>query len=156
MIGDTLIGANGEAIALAVVRALVGGSARETTQTAEREFERIREVRARRQSERAQSGDEPAPMLIGLQDAKRRWARMNPQIVVDIPRMPAEQMQVDELWATQVANGERQATLRIWDWAAPAVVCGKFQSIADEVDLNTPKSTALKWCGATPAVARCS
>lgn len=144
MIGDTLIGANGEAIALAVVRALVGGSARESTQTAEREFERIREVRARRQGERAQSGDEPAPMLIGLQEAKRRWARMNPQIVVDIPRMPAEQMQVDELWATQVANGERQATLRIWDWGAPAVVCGKFQSIADEVDLEYAKEHGIE------------
>lgn len=144
VIGDTLIGANGEAIALAVVRALVGGGARESAQTAEREFERIREARATRQGERAQSGDEPAPMLIGLQDAKRRWARMNPQTVVDIPRMPAEQMQVDELWATQVANGERQATLRIWDWAAPAVVCGKFQSIADEVDLEYAKEHGIE------------
>ena len=62
-----------------------------------------------------------------------RWHRLAPKIVVDKPRRPQEQMDVDVQWSREVAAGERPATIRFWQWASPAVVVGRFQSIPDEV-----------------------
>ncbi|MBW3091631.1 lipoate--protein ligase family protein [Bifidobacterium sp. 82T10] len=62
-----------------------------------------------------------------------RWAALRPLVVHDAPRDPAEQMAVDEQWARDVAAGLRPATVRFWEWAGPAVVVGRFQSIPDEV-----------------------
>lgn len=42
-------------------------------------------------------------------------------------------MDVDVQWSREVAAGERPATIRFWQWASPAVVVGRFQSIPDEV-----------------------
>ncbi|WEV72193.1 lipoate--protein ligase family protein [Bifidobacterium sp. ESL0790] len=68
-----------------------------------------------------------------------RWNSLRPKVVVDSPRSPAEQMEVDARWAREVAEGERPATLRFWNWSGPAVVVGRFQSIDDEVDLETAR-----------------
>lgn len=70
-----------------------------------------------------------------------RWAQLLPQLTVvhDQPRLPAEQMRIDETWAREVASGLRSPTLRIWEWAAPAVVIGRFQSAPDEVNLGIAK-----------------
>ncbi|WP_375138445.1 biotin/lipoate A/B protein ligase family protein [Bifidobacterium sp. UTBIF-68] len=70
-----------------------------------------------------------------------RWAQLLPQLTVihDQPRLPAEQMRIDENWAREVASGLRPPTLRIWEWAAPAVVIGRFQSAPDEVNLDIAK-----------------
>nr|WP_152598632.1 lipoate--protein ligase family protein [Bifidobacterium reuteri] len=67
-----------------------------------------------------------------------RWAQLLPQLTVihDQPRLPAEQMRIDETWAREVASGLRPPTLRIWEWAASAVVIGRFQSAPDEVNLD--------------------
>ncbi|KAB5607575.1 lipoate--protein ligase family protein [Bifidobacterium jacchi] len=64
---------------------------------------------------------------------RARWAGLNPVVIHDRPRTPADQMAIDEQWARQVASGRRPATIRFWEWAAPAVVVGRFQSIPDEV-----------------------
>lgn len=74
-------------------------------------------------------------------DYASRWARLLPQLTVvhDQPRLPAEQMRIDETWAREVASGLRPPTLRIWEWAAPAVVIGRFQSAPDEVNLDIAK-----------------
>lgn len=71
-------------------------------------------------------------------DYASRWAQLLPQLTVvhDQPRLPAEQMRIDETWAREVASGLRPPTLRIWEWAAPAVVIGRFQSAPDEVNLD--------------------
>ncbi|MBW3081206.1 lipoate--protein ligase family protein [Bifidobacterium saguinibicoloris] len=68
-------------------------------------------------------------------DFAARWARLWPQLAVvhDVPRSPAEQMRVDEAWARDVAAGRRPPTLRVWEWAGPCVVVGRFQSVPDEV-----------------------
>lgn len=64
-----------------------------------------------------------------------RWSRLLPELAVirDRPRTPGEQMSIDVAWARQVAAGTRPPTLRFWEWAAPCVVVGRFQSIRDEV-----------------------
>lgn len=62
-----------------------------------------------------------------------RWAQLHPVIIHDIPREPVEQMIIDEQWAREVAQGQRPATIRFWEWASPAIVVGRYQSIPDEV-----------------------
>ncbi|PWG63073.1 lipoate--protein ligase family protein [Bifidobacterium callitrichidarum] len=71
-------------------------------------------------------------------DYQSRWESLKQDLVVlhDTPRSPAEQMAIDETWAREVAVGKRRSTLRIWEWAGPAVVIGKFQSAPDEVNLD--------------------
>lgn len=70
-----------------------------------------------------------------------RWNGLKSQLTVihDHPRTPAEQMDIDETWAREVAAGTRQPTIRFWEWAGPAVVIGKFQSAPDEVHLDVAK-----------------
>ncbi|QSY58049.1 lipoate--protein ligase family protein [Bifidobacterium imperatoris] len=71
-------------------------------------------------------------------DYAERWESLKRNLIVlhDHPRTPAEQMQIDETWAREVAMGKRSPTLRIWEWAEPAVVIGRFQSAPDEVNLD--------------------
>ena len=66
---------------------------------------------------------------------QQRWPRLHLRVVHDQPRMPEDQMKVDEQWAREVAAGKRDPTLRLWEWAAATVVIGRFQSIPDEVNL---------------------
>lgn len=67
---------------------------------------------------------------------RARWQALSPDIIRDIPRTPQEQMDLDIRMAERVARGELRPTLRFWEWAAPAVVIGRFQSIEDEVNLE--------------------
>ena len=74
----------------------------------------------------------------------RRWRALRPRIVHDRPRGPQEQMDVDVAWAREVAEGTREPTLRIWEWAAPAVVIGRFQSLEDEVNVHTARDEGFQ------------
>ncbi|NMM98794.1 lipoate--protein ligase family protein [Bifidobacterium olomucense] len=71
-------------------------------------------------------------------DYAARWEQFthNLTVVHDVPRSPGQQMELDETWAREVACGQRGPTLRIWEWAGPAVVIGRFQSAPDEVNLD--------------------
>jgi lipoate-protein ligase A len=52
------------------------------------------------------------------------------------PLTPLQQMALDQVLAEEVGAGRRGPTLRIWEWAEPAVVIGSFQSVKNEVDLD--------------------
>ncbi len=69
---------------------------------------------------------------------RERWNALKPQLTVihGHPRTPDEQMAIDKTWAREVAAGTRQPTIRLWEWAGPAVVIGRFQSAQDEVNLD--------------------
>ena len=56
------------------------------------------------------------------------------QLLHDAPQPPALHMALDEVLLDEVAAGRRAPTLRIWEWASPAVVIGRFQSLRNEVD----------------------
>jgi lipoate-protein ligase A len=43
-------------------------------------------------------------------------------------------MALDAVLCDEVAAGRRAPTLRFWEWAAPAVVIGRFQSLKNEID----------------------
>ena len=45
-------------------------------------------------------------------------------------------MDTDEDWARMTAGGAMTPTLRFWEWSAPAVVVGRYQSIDAEVNVE--------------------
>mgnify|MGYP001282512470 CR=1 FL=1 len=65
-----------------------------------------------------------------------RWRRYEWQLLRDPPRAPLTHMALDDALLTAGGGGERPPTLRIWEWAAAAVVIGRFQSVRNEVDLQ--------------------
>ncbi|MGW5030734.1 lipoate--protein ligase family protein [Streptomyces nigra] len=62
------------------------------------------------------------------------WTDYDWQLVYDGPQSPALHMALDEVLTAEVAAGRRPPTLRVWEWAAPAVIIGSFQSLRNEVD----------------------
>ncbi|WP_250444490.1 biotin/lipoate A/B protein ligase family protein [Actinotalea sp. C106] len=63
-----------------------------------------------------------------------RWEDHEFEIVHEGPESPLMHMALDEALADAVGSGTRRPTLRIWEWGAPAVVIGSFQSLSNEVD----------------------
>ncbi len=92
------------------------------------------------------SGIDPGAQLLGFAPdsvgvAVRRamtgaaqWRDYDWQIVHEPPLSPALHLALDEVLTAAVGQGERQPTLRIWEWAEPAVIVGSFQSMRNEVD----------------------
>ena len=65
------------------------------------------------------------------------------------PFDPAMQMAFDEAIARSVACGRTAPLLRLWEWGAPAVVIGAFQSLSHEVDPDAARSlgfTVVRRC----------
>ncbi|WP_433544967.1 lipoate--protein ligase family protein [Streptomyces sp. CA-294286] len=62
------------------------------------------------------------------------WTDYDWQLVHQGPQSPALHMALDEVLTAEVAAGRRPPTLRVWEWGAPAVVIGSFQSLRNEVD----------------------
>lgn len=52
------------------------------------------------------------------------------------PLPPRVHLALDQVLTEAVARGEAPPMLRIWNWTAPAVVIGMFQSVRNEVDLD--------------------
>src|SRR5512133_715271 len=63
-----------------------------------------------------------------------RWEDHTFEIVHEGAESPAMHMALDQVLAESVGDGTRRPTLRIWEWGAPAVVIGSFQSLRNEVD----------------------
>ncbi|MES9510090.1 biotin/lipoate A/B protein ligase family protein [Streptomyces sp. NPDC000609] len=62
------------------------------------------------------------------------WSDYDWQLVHTEAQAPALHMALDEVLTAEVAAGRRAPTLRVWEWASPAVVIGSFQSLRNEVD----------------------
>lgn len=62
------------------------------------------------------------------------WRGLDWQLVHTGPQSPALHMALDEVLTAEVSAGRRAPTLRVWEWASPAVVIGRFQSLRNEVD----------------------
>lgn len=63
------------------------------------------------------------------------WGDYNWQVIHGTAYSPLMQMALDQVLAEEVGAGRREPTLRLWEWDAPAVVIGSFQSVKNEVDL---------------------
>jgi lipoate-protein ligase A len=64
------------------------------------------------------------------------WNDHNWRLIHTAPQTPALHMALDEVLTAEVGGGRRAPTLRVWEWASPAVVIGCFQSLRNEVDAD--------------------
>ena len=64
------------------------------------------------------------------------WHQHDWQLIHAGPQSPALHMALDEVLTAEVSAGRRKPTLRVWEWAGPAVVIGRFQSLRNEVDAD--------------------
>ena len=62
------------------------------------------------------------------------WRDHDWQLIHTAPQSPTLHMAIDDVLTHEVGAGRRAPTLRIWEWASPAVVIGRFQSLRNEVD----------------------
>lgn len=62
------------------------------------------------------------------------WNDHHWQLIHEPPQSPAMHMALDEVLVDEVSAGRRAPTLRVWEWASSAVVIGRFQSLANEID----------------------
>lgn len=97
-------------------------------------------------TERVESALTPETVMVGFSAesiaiAIRRalghatsWHDHEFELIHEAPQSPAMHMALDEVLAIQIGEGTRKPTLRIWEWGAPAVVIGSFQSLRNEVD----------------------
>ncbi|GGV37323.1 lipoate--protein ligase A [Actinomadura cremea] len=101
---------------------------------------------AREIGARVQAGLPPGTVLLGLTAeavgiAVRRalahasdWRDHEWRLIHEGPQEPVVHMALDQVLAEEVAAGRRPPTLRVWEWASPAVIIGSFQSLRNEVD----------------------
>lgn len=66
------------------------------------------------------------------------------QLVHEAPQSPALHMALDDVLIDEVSAGRRGPTLRIWEWASPAVVLGRFQSLRNEVDMDAARRHGIE------------
>ncbi|MEP7185149.1 MAG: biotin/lipoate A/B protein ligase family protein [Rhodanobacter sp.] len=72
------------------------------------------------------------------------WRDHDWQLIHDRPQSPSLHMALDDVLTHEVGAGHRQPTLRIWEWAAPAVVIGRFQSLRNEVDMTAARRLGIE------------
>lgn len=53
-------------------------------------------------------------------------------------------MALDEVLTTAVGTGRRAPALRVWEWAAPAVIIGRYQSLRNEVDADAAQQHGIR------------
>ena len=64
------------------------------------------------------------------------WGDHDWQLIHTLAQPPALHMALDQVLTDEVGAGARAPTLRVWEWASPAVVIGRFQSLRNEVDMQ--------------------
>ena len=82
-------------------------------------------------------------------ECRRRWSGLKLDLIRDRPRQPVMQMAMDQALNDAVAQGQLPPTLRIWNWAAPAVILGRFQSLSREVHVERARNlgfTVVRRC----------
>ena len=67
--------------------------------------------------------------------ARSHWKDYDWQLIHLPPQLPLQHLALDEALLDEVAAGRRAPTLRIWEWSAPAIIIGIFQSVKNEVDM---------------------
>ena len=73
-----------------------------------------------------------------------KWLEHDWHLIHAGPQAPALHMALDEVMLDDVAAGRRPPTLRIWEWAGPAVVMGRYQSLRNEVDAEAARRHGIE------------
>lgn len=136
-----LVGTGVGAIATAFMRAFDSVDPGSTIKPTAAQSQSSVSLQSSAQTSRTTSSDQ----LDAMQEQwLQRWRDLCPDVVLDRPRTPAEQMDADMRWAREVAAGERRPVIRFWQWAAPCVVVGRFQSIRDEVHESVARAQGMQ------------
>jgi lipoate-protein ligase A len=72
------------------------------------------------------------------------WRDHDWQLIHTTPQSPTLHMALDDVLTHEVGAGRRAPTLRIWEWASPAVVIGRFQSLRNEVDMEAAQRHGIE------------
>lgn len=72
------------------------------------------------------------------------WLDHDWRLLHEPPQSPALHMALDDVLVDEVSAGRRGPTLRIWEWAGPAVVMGRFQSLRNEVDAEAARRHGIE------------
>jgi lipoate---protein ligase len=75
---------------------------------------------------------------------RTQWHDHDWHLIHTAPQAPALHMALDEVLTHEVGAGLRPPTLRIWEWAGPAVVIGRFQSLRNEVDAEAARRHGIE------------
>ena len=62
------------------------------------------------------------------------WADLTFDVIGPVTLDPRMHVALDEVLAGELARGEANPSLRIWEWDQPLVVIGSFQSYRNEID----------------------
>ncbi len=73
-----------------------------------------------------------------------KWLEHEWHLIHAGPQAPALHMALDEVMLDDVSAGRRPPTLRIWEWAGPAVVMGRYQSLRNEVDAEAARRHGIE------------
>ena len=76
--------------------------------------------------------------------SESRWRDHDWHLVHAEPQAPTLHMALDDIMLDDVSAGRRPPTLRIWEWAGPAVVMGRFQSLRNEVDVDAAQRHGIE------------
>ncbi len=77
------------------------------------------------------------------------------ELVTAPPLSPAMHLALDQVLTEELGAGRRGPTLRIWDWAEPAIILGSFQSLANEVDMPNAIARKVRCTAGFPVAAPC-
>lgn len=64
----------------------------------------------------------------------KSWKLLPWRLLPEVPLAPAVNVALDEVLTDRAARGMIPPTLRFWRWTDPAVILGRSQSLANEVD----------------------
>ena len=85
--------------------------------------------------ERSEAGARPDDAL---------WRSYEWELIRARPEAPLLNMALDEVITERVGRGLRRPTLRIWGWARPCIVLGRFQSVKNEVNEAAAKAAGVE------------
>lgn len=72
------------------------------------------------------------------------WRTLPWRLIPERPLPPAVNVALDEVLTDAVAAGRTPPTLRFWRWTDPAVIIGRTQSVANEVDADAARQMGVR------------
>ncbi|HET6573527.1 MAG TPA: biotin/lipoate A/B protein ligase family protein [Fimbriiglobus sp.] len=72
------------------------------------------------------------------------WKALPWRLIPERPLPPALNVALDEVLADRVAKGACPPTLRFWRWSGQAVIIGRCQSVANEVDRDAANAMGVQ------------
>lgn len=79
-----------------------------------------------------------------IQRQAERWRAYEWRLIPAVAQRPVINMALDEVLTLRVGSRQRPPTIRVWGWASPCVVIGRFQSVKNEVDESSARAQGIE------------